>query len=227
MYPVSIFTNSSKATDENHILEIVSFKTPRDQKENKDYKRPVTRCVSLPVCKLTIQPDVIRDALQAAYYELRGQVVREIIVEHLEAGSQDASGKLKACVITEQQISMEAVAAFAARKAVGTKLSGEMLASWFDSDLASALELALIAVKKYEDEPTPEQQAILDAAIKQHKALIVKLAAPTATLPEGITKQLQRAIALADDSPVKTTLNEKLARFLKPVEELILEGLGE
>lgn len=227
LYTVEIHTTSSKPKDENHRLEIISFKTPRDKKDDATFKRHVARCVSLPICNLTIQPDTIRDAMQAAYYDLRSQVVREIVVNHLDAGMQDASGKLKPCVISYEQISLEACAAFYARKAVGTKLSSEMLASWFDSDLATTLELALITVKQLPDTLNIEQQTAIDKLVKQHRDLVVKLAAPTLTLPDNIIKQLQRAVSLADDSPVKETLNNKFATMLKPREELILEGLGE
>lgn len=226
-YVVGIHTDSTKPTNESHRLSVIAFKTPSDKKNDATYKRPVTRSVSVPQITLTIQPDVIRDALQAAYYDLQDQVIREIVVSSLDAGMQAADGTLKKIVIDSNQISLEACAAFYARKSIGTKLSKDMLASWFDSDLATQLELALISALKLPEQPAPEEQAKLDAAVKQHRNLIVSLAAPTASLPDHITKQLQRAVNLADDSPVKTTLSDKLHRFLKPVEEITLLGLGE
>lgn len=226
-YNVTIHTDASAALDANHRLSIIRFKTPTDKKDDKTYSRPVARCVSVPHVVLMIQPDSIKAALTACYEELQDAVIREIIVQALEAGPTDSTGKLRVITVSDEQLSYEAVAAYSARVAVSGKLSAKVLQDWFDTDLKDNLTVALAAVLKLPDEPTSDQLAKLEAAVMQHRSMIASLASPKAQMPEKLTKQLNRAVMLAEQSKIRDSITAKLAAFLQPKEVALSLGLGE
>lgn len=223
---VEILTDNSKALDGQRLSRI-TFKTPTDKKDDASYKRPVARCVSVPVVTLMIQPDCIAAALQAAYEELQDAVIRDIIVNDLQYGPAGSDGKLRAISIHDDQISYEAIAAYSARVSVSGKLSKEVLNNWFDSDLKDQLTLALAAVLQLPDEPSAPEQQRLNAAVDQHRNMISALASPKSSLPENICKQLKKAVSLAEDSKVKSSIINKLETFMKPAEIVLAIGLGE
>jgi hypothetical protein len=226
-FPVRIYTDNSKPEAPNHRLVVIDFKTPKDKKDDATYKKPVSRCVSIPTVTITVQPDIISAALNAAYCDLQDAKIRSIIVEHITKGETTPEGKMLPLSISMDEITIEAIAAYFASSSASAKLSTKLLETWFDNSLAAELEVALITALKFPDEPTADQQGKLDAAVKQHKQLIVKLASPTASLPEAIAKQLKRAVALAEPDQIQRKLVSKLDAMLAPREEVLSLGLGE
>lgn len=225
LHAVGIYTDKSAPAVTTDRISVVSWKMPKDAPT--DYKKPVARFVSIPKMQITVQPNVIAKAMQAAFEDLQDEVIRNIIENALDAGLQNNDGSLKAINVSDDQISLTACAAYFDSKAVSGKLSKKLLEEWFDSDLASQLEIALIAALKMPDTPSAEQQAKLDAAVAQHKTLIVSLASPRASMNEKLAKQLQRAVKLAEESKTKASLDAKLLAFLQPKEVTLDIGLGE
>lgn len=218
-HTVGIHTDSSKALSDQR-LSVVTFKTPKDKKDDQTYKKPVARSVSIPVLKVEIIPPILQAALQQAFHDLQDDVVRKLVVEKLESEPNVVSFD-----ISDDAISFDAVAAYAASEAVSGKLSKELLENWFDENLDEPLTLALAAAMKLSDTPTDAETARLDAAVKQHRVIISQLASPRAALPEKIVLQLQKAVALAPTDKVRNSLDEKLKGFLQPREVTLELGL--
>ena len=221
MYLVTVKIDSSAPANATHRLCVLDFKTPSDKKDDREYKKPASRCVSVPIISLEVVPEILKDALQDAFADMQDALIRTKFMAALES-SKDGNPSV---TILDSDISPAAVASYAAEKAISGKLSGEKIGAWFDAALADPLMLALANAMQYSDEVTPEQQAKLDAAIKQHRTYLAKLAGP-AQLPPTLTKQLLQAVKLADDDKIKRQLQSKLETFLAPKEESIMLALG-
>lgn len=173
------------------------------------------RCVSIPDIRIVIQPDTIAAALQDKFYDLQDAVIKEIILSALTDGATGSDGKAKTITVSDEQISLEACAKFHASRNTG-KLSKEVLTKWFDADMLEALTLKFAKQMKLPAEPTAEQAAAIDKGIADFRNVFAGLAAPKAMLPEATAKDLQRALKLAPESRIKTTLTEKLVVMLTP-----------
>lgn len=212
-----VLTDSVKPA-EGHRLSTVMYKTPKDKKNDASYVRPTNMCISVPRIKVSVTPACLQDALQAAFEELQDSVLRSIYEKAREDGK-------KVVTVADAAIDFQACAEFAAANAVNGKLSKETLMKWFDENLAENLTVALANALKLPDEPSEAEAAKLDAAVKQHKLLIVDLASPRANMPEHIAKSLLKAVDLAEDDKVKASLKNKLDVFIKPKEVTLNIGL--
>lgn len=236
MYPVQIYTDSIKAAV-NQRLAIIAFKDmpvkdDKGQKVLDDKGEPkmkgkhANRCVSIPIIPAAAGcVDILRDVFTDAFYDLQDKMIKNIITTALEAGSTGADGKVKQIVITDEQLSMEACAKFHAATSTG-KLSKEVLAKWFDNDLADTLTLKLSEQMQLPDEPSKEQLAALETGVAEFKTLYATMAAPKIHFADTIAKQLRYGLKLATDSRIKTTLQEKLTTMLQPKEVALSIGFA-
>lgn len=188
-YLLNIKTDSSAAANTTHRLCVLDFKTPSDKKADSNYRKPASRCVSIPKLLLEVTPSILQDALTSAFEEMQDQLIRSIFTTALEA-SKDGNPIV---TILDADISPAAVATYCAEKAISGKLSAEKIGAWFDAYLANDLELALANAMSLPDEPSEEQQKKLTAAISQHKQMLCKLAGPV-QLPEKLATQLTKAV---------------------------------
>lgn len=188
-YLLNIKTDSSVAANTTHRLCVLDFKTPSDKKADSNYRKPASRCVSIPRINLAIEPSILQDAMLAAFEEMQDTLIRSIFTTALDA-SRDGNPIV---TILDADISPEAVATYCAEKAISGKLSAEKIGAWFDAYLADDLELALANAMSLPDEPTEEEQKKLTAAISQHRSMLCKLAGPV-QMPEKIALQLTKAV---------------------------------
>lgn len=240
MYQVTLFTDSSKpsstASTPHRLCKITFKEMPEKDADgnivkNADGTKKVkhkhaNRCVSIPCINVMIQPDSIKEALQDKFNDLQDAVIKEFVIAALDAGLQDSSGKLKPIVISDEQISLEACAKFHAASNTG-KLSKDVLNEWFTSDLADNLMVKLAAAMKLPAEPTAAQLAALEAGTAEYKAMFAGLAAPKATLPIALAKQLNAALKLATDSRIKVTLADKLQTIMQPAPLALSIGFAD
>ena len=212
-----VLTDSVKPA-ENHRLSLIMYKTPKDKKNDATYVRPNNMAVSVPRIKVSVTPACLQDALQACFEDLQDSLIRKLYEDAREAGKSVVS-------LSDAQIDFQACADFSAANAVNGKLSKDLLNKWFDESLAETLTVALANALKLPDEPSEAEAAKLEAAVLQHKKLIVELASPRANMPESVAKSLQKAVALAEDDKVKHSLQSKLNVFLQPKEVTLNIGL--
>lgn len=223
-YAIRIHTDSSKPDSQEHRLSVCNFKTPRKEKDNKDYKKPAARSVSIPKFVILVEPTVLQVAITNAFYDLQDQIIRDKITKAI-AESKDGNPTI---FLTDQEISAQAVADYAAEVASGGKLSAKAIEEWYDTSLEEALFLAIAAKLGLGNSPTPEETAKLDAVMKQHRELIVGLASTTVNYSEKLSKNLLLAVQKAGDGDrIRQQLENKLQKFIQPKEVTIDIGLGE
>lgn len=216
-YAMTIKTDSSAAANSTHRLCILDFKTPSDKKADSTYRKPASRCVSIPTISLSVEPAILADALQLAFCEMQDTLIRAKFMAALEASSDNNP----IVTITDDDISPAAVAFYAAEKQISGKLSSDKIGSWFDAYLADGLQLALANAMQLPDEPSEQQQQRLTAAVAQHKLMLCKLAGPV-QLPEKIATQLTKAVAIMQ--PADKIAKQLLAK-LAPKDQPDMLGL--
>jgi hypothetical protein len=220
-YQTKLHTDSSIADNKDHRLAVIRWKTPSDKKDDPSFRKLPTRCVSIPRTSLMVEPEVLRSAMVQAFEDMQDEVIRALILEGISNGDNNP-------YITAEQVSEEAVAAFITAKAISGRLSGELLQSWYNTNLKDKLTLALGNAMKLPDNPSAEQSQRLEKALEQHSKLIQSLASPRASMPENICKQLKKAVSLAeDDGKIKGQIIAKLDMLLQPRDVALDLGLGE
>lgn len=220
-YLVRPHTDSMVPEHKSHRLAIIRWKASKKEPTKKVH---ASRAVSIPQVALTIVPECLAASLRDAFEDLQDEVLRNIIEQRLEKDPNVAP-----FTITDDDISPSSVAAYQAAQAANGRLSTDLLEAWFDQDLeaklATALDTAVAAVADpANDEQVNQRANRILAAVKQHRDVITKLASPRASIPEKVATQLLKAVALADDSKVRTSLLTKLTAFSKP-ETLQLDEL--
>lgn len=210
-HDVEVFTAKSKAF-ENQRLSIITFKTPKDQKDNKDYKKPQNRCVSVPCLKVKVEPAELQSALQALFEELQDAVIRKHVVTAIE-------DEAKIITVSDDQIGFAACAAYAAENAISGKLTKEVINSWFDENMQEKLEVALANALQIGEVPTADQIDKLNAAVKQHKELFSKCAATVPGIQMKVAKSLLNALKMVEEDRVQMALVSKLKPIAQPKDE--------
>lgn len=218
LHTVEVHTDGKKPLAGQR-LSVIRFKTPSDKKDDSTFVRPINVCVSIPILELqSVKPDCLKAAFDEAFQELQDAAIRKLIVDALEEGT-------KKNIISDDEISYEAIARYAAAMAISGKLSKSTLDVWFDENLADALTLALANALGISDKPSVAETEKLTAAINQHKKLICELASPRASMPEKLAGQLKKAVLVAEDDKIRASLVSKLDAFLKPKEVSLDIGL--
>lgn len=211
-HDVEVFTAKSKPLDGQR-LSIITFKTPKDQKDNKEYKKPQNRCVSVPCLKLKSDPDVISSAMQALFEELQDSVIRKHVVAAIE-------DEAKIITVSNDQISFAACAAYAAENAISGKLTKDVIATWFDENMDEKITIALAAAMKLPTENIKQEQLdALNLAVKQHKELFSKCAATVPSIAPKIAKSLLNALKLVEEDRVQMALVSKLKPLANPADQ--------
>lgn len=205
---------SSKALDGQR-LSIITFKTPKDKKDDANYKKPENRCVSIPILsvKVTVSgdhPDCMQSPMQALFEELQDSVIRSHVVAAIE---DDA----KIITVSDDQISFAACAAWAAENAISGKLTKDVINGWFEANMSEPLEVALANAMGLPSEGISAAQVEkLNAAVKQHKLLFADCAATRPAIAPPVAKSLLSALKLTEDDRVVLSLRDKLKKIAEP-----------
>jgi hypothetical protein len=215
MHDCVIYNGKNKPKD-GHRLSVITFKTPGAKVDPKspdydpNYKRPEARCISVPKLEMSCTPQILKDALQQALEDLQDAKIRQLVVAELEQGKN-------VITILDVQIGFEALAEFAALEAANGKLNKDAIDEWFEADVANQLTLALANAMKLPDNPAPEQEKTLAAAVTMYKDVFKTLAAPKAGLSPAIAKQMKKALEHAEnkESRVFKALQAKVVQHLE------------
>lgn len=209
-YNINTYDAAKSAAEKDHRLVVIGFKTPSDKKGDATYKKPETRCVSIPQLTVSIRQETLQDAMQCAFEELQDAVIRSLIV----AGDASAKRKL---TVSDDEISFQACAEFSKLSAQSGKLSEEAIQAWFDSRISEALTVALANAMKFPDTLSNEQAVTLEKAIEQHRELFGKLSSPRASMDRKVATSLLKAVKLStEEDKVFHILSKKLDSFINP-----------
>lgn len=205
---VSLLTDNSQSyTPVGYRLAVVSWKTPKAEMGNTEYKRRSSVCAAVPVIEVAFDAGVLKAALQGSINDMQDMVLRDYVNQMIEL---DTSVNLIGMIVPSELFTQDGLAHWYSSQSVSGKLSKEMVASWFTSQLEGPLTTALSAIPGISEEK-------LKAAVKQHKELLVKLSSPQASLPVHVATQLQKALLLStSQDKVRTGLERKLEGFMKP-----------
>jgi hypothetical protein len=150
-----------------------------------------------------VQPEVLQVALQDSVNDLQDSLVRFIIDEQ------------KKVLFPQSDVSVSAVASFAATQATSRRLNKEVLGSWFDAALQDKLMTALTSALNIGSNASDVEVTKLIQAVQQHRSKVCELSAPRPAINVQQAKQLCKAVSLADDDSIKTQLLSKLDALSK------------
>lgn len=209
---VSLYTDSSKPLSSDHRLVVIGWKTPQKEVGNTSYKKPPTLCISVPKLELTCSPSILREAMQAAFEDLQNSLLRSLVAE--KSIEQRIGWS-----IDPEAINAAAIASWLSGSGNG-RLSAERIASWFDSSCTEQLTLLLANKMQLSNSPTAEELSKLDAAIKQRRLLLTKIAGPGVPFNKQISEQLLRSVEPAEDSMTKQQVVAKLRSYITQATDL-------
>lgn len=207
--------NVTSKAFENQRLSIITFKTPKEKKDDPSYRKPENRCVSIPILSMKVSvsgdhPDCMQSAMQALFEELQDAVIRQHVVAAIE---DDA----KIITVSDDQISFAACAAYAAENAISGKLTKDVINGWFDANMSEVLEVALANAMKLPSEGiSKDQLEKLNAAVDQHKKLFADCAATRPAIAPPVAKSLLSALRLTEDDRIVLSLRDKLKKIAEP-----------
>lgn len=202
LLPVTIYTDNSKPLSSNDRLSIIRWK-----KTAEVQKPHPAVCISVPKPVISVAPEVLKNSLIEAFYNLQDNLIRSII--------ESNANKLQS--IAETSIDYNATAAFAEAENESKRLSGDTITKWFTQYVHDNLILAL-ANKAGINDPTEAQMLQLENNASSAAKLLSSLASPRSMYPETTILQLQKVINLADTegNELGSQLQSKLTKMLEP-----------
>jgi len=123
--------------------------------------------------------------------------------------------------ITDEEISIPACIAFLNAESAGSRLSTELIGTWFDSALSDSLTV-LIADKLGFDLSTPEQEQTVSKHVKNHRDVLCMLAGKNVILAPRQSAAIQNMLELAEEDTMHARLSAKLAALTAKKEEEFL-----
>ena len=211
-YPVHLYTDTSIPTA-GHRMSVIRWKVKKGEAEGK--KLP-TVYVNVPDLRVQdFLPSSLSTALKTAVEDMQDSIIRATIVTEHTAGTP-----LTAINIPASSLSYEGIAAWAAQQAISNRLSGDLITAWFNANLREPLLIAILTKNADLEEDK------LNAMVAKYRETIVSLASPRTSLNEQTAQVVLKALSLVEDSDkVHEQLTSKVELFLKPREQVILEGL--
>ena len=192
---IEALTTSSKPC-ENQRLVTIHYKGKTAADGTKIPKFP-SLCASIPQLKLNLTnlPSSVAAVTISLWESLQDDLIRSLIDARRNKETPAISTKSS---IHDDEISLEAIAAFAAATGNG-KLSGDSIGQWFDATLTEPLLAALLAS---DPDRTDDQCA---AILKNFRTAMQKLAAVQPGLTAADYKQLRKALATAPEEDVMSS----------------------
>lgn len=207
IYTTSIYTDSSRAANNDHRLVVIGWKTPQKEVGNASYRKPPTICLSVPKITISVTPEVLATAMQEAFYDMQNALLRDLV-------SNKPAEQRVGLSFSDSDFDAAAVKAFMAGSATAGRLSKEKIESWFDSSVTDPLTLLLANRMALSNTPSSEELARLNKAIEQRKLLLTKIAGPGVPFNSDITKQLLKSIEPVEDSLIKQQVAAKLNSYV-------------
>lgn len=213
LHNVTLYTGSQVAQNSNERLVILRWKQTKEMaKQNK--QAFADRCVSVPKLFVTVNVPTLQEALTDALNDMQEALVRSLVEERL---AKEPS--LPHFTLSADQISYNAVAEFHKATATSDRLTKEKIQSWFDASLSDNLGAAIISKLNLSDrEPTEQERKKVIDTLATFKDKLSSLSAPNPGFNETILEQLNKAVALAEESDITNTLRAKITKLLQPKE---------
>lgn len=195
VYPVRLHTASSAPEAPSHRLVVLRWKDTATKKAIS-----ATRFVSIPMIEVQVTPTCLATALRLAAESIQDAIIRRQVEADLLRSPTVPPTSIAATAITP-----EAMAAYSAETATSSRLTKEIVESWFDLSLREPLELALAATGKI----TSDEQ--LATAIQAYKSGLAILSGPHANYqPEQADKLISVIQKATDQGETATKLIGRL-----------------
>lgn len=174
------------------------------------------RGVYLPIIPVTVTPLCLATALRDALENIQDSIVREDVEGQITRGVATPT-------IDEQSMTVEAIATSYAATAVSTRLTGDMISTWFKAEVKDQLALAFAAKQGLSPEMlNADNIKPMEVAAEQRGATLSKLSSPGFRVQPQTAIQLCKVLDLASDqsSKIVTSLRTKLLtmQVVEPVD---------
>lgn len=175
--------------------------------------KPESKAVSLPVAMLSpVDLEALKTHIQAWFHTCQDGIVKAKVV----AGAQ---------VVTDEEISVQAVIAYLVEESTSERLTKEMLGEWFDDNCADTLTVAFANKLGVSDTPTVAETERIAKIVADYKGKITALAGGKTFYPAKVRDNLLKAFEIVGAEA--DTLGAKLvAKVSKMVETDDAEMLG-
>jgi len=120
--------------------------------------------------------------------------------------------------LTDEEISIPACLAYMNAESAGSRLSGELIGTWFDTALTDSITV-LIADKLGFDLSTPEQEVTVAKHVKNHRDVLGMLAGKNVILAPRQIKAIQTMLELAEEDTMHGRLSVRLAALTAAAKE--------
>lgn len=144
-------------------------------------------CASVPRIDSFTEEEVSQ--LLPYFIDLVETVQDRLLKDRAEQGAEEVS---------EEEISVSAVATYLEEQQKGTRLSKEEILAWFDTFLAGPLHAAIVKKITLGKKPTPVQSQQAVEALGEYKERLSSLAGGRTEYPEAVAEKLQKAVDLLD-----------------------------
>lgn len=187
---------------------VLTYKAPKEG-PNKGIK-PGSVFVDHPQTKVSVQPEILAQALQAKFEDLQDMLIRDLVTSRFD-WKQKKHTKI---TISTDEISVAKVAEFAAATGLG-RLSKEAIEAWFNT--IALLPVAEMIAAKRGCEPTDEAAVEGAASFKAHFLSLAstKVAIKRKTA-EALLKVCDRLQEAAEEDEREDPMLAKLVDIVKP-----------
>ena len=208
VHNVVLFDSKTSRAFDGQRLARITYKTAR-KGENAGTRKD-SKCVSIPA--IATLSDTVYQAMEPYMLTLYRATQDDIIREAIDKG---------ATIITDEMISDDAVLAYLAAEAAGSRLTKETIVGWFNTDLADVLTVAFADKLGIGDAPTEAQVKQLEQSINVYREAFAGLAGgKTSYVPEKAAK-LRKALDLVDIAE-----NELAGKFARKLDDMIAKPQG-
>lgn len=173
-------------------------------------------CVSIPMIEEPSEDQMIR---LLPHIRTMLETAQDAVIRSLYESSE---GALKN--VSDDEISIDACIAFLEAERNGSRLTKELIESWFDSEVKDNLSV-VIAEKLGFEELNDTQAQVIDKHLKVYRDILSMLAGGRTVLEAKQLNACEKAIALAasEESDVAKKLQARIEAMKnpKPLEELL------
>lgn len=136
------------------------------------------------------------------------------------------AGEGKLSLVTDSDISLNAVIAFLETEALGGKMTKESIQEWFDSQVYDNV-FVFVAEKLKFDEPNTEQTKVIAQHVKGYRDVLSMLAGGKTILTSAQIKGCKHAISLCSDAgEIGKRLIARLVAMETPKKVQVVQLLG-
>jgi hypothetical protein len=183
---------------------ILTWKTTAKDHAMRANHKIESRFIDLPTFKVVVQPDVLAQAMQAAYEGFEDGLVRQLVM----AKYNWKDGKHEKLQLSSDELAVSKVAEYAAASGLG-RLSADAIQVWFDSVALLPISME-VARKRGIDDVTTD--GVVDA-VGRLRTAIAACASTKLAMPVKTAEALLRALGVVEDAVDDADADHMLAKL--------------